>query len=144
MGAKFIRECQANYPDPKDLKHTVITNDNLKLLQKFVFEQCDQLDGLKDQILSDPRNCQVDLSNLPACANDVAASGCFTKEQLNAVRSVYDPVIIDNTQIYPDFHPAWKPKTDHGMRGSAEPTLLCRVFRACIICLDRIVQIHGL
>ena len=105
IGAKFIRECQANYPDPKDLKHTIITNDNLKLLQKFVFEQCDQLDGLKDQILSDPRNCQVDLSKLPLCANDVAASGCFTKEQLNAVRSVYDPVIIDNTQIYPGFPP---------------------------------------
>jgi len=105
IGAKFIRECQANYPDPKDLKHTVITNDNLKLLQKFVFEQCDQLDELKDQILNDPRNCQVDLSKLPVCSNDVASSGCFTKEQLNAVRSVYDPVIIDNTQVYPGFPP---------------------------------------
>jgi feruloyl esterase len=63
------------------------------------------LDGLKDQILSDPRNCQVDLSKLPLCANDVAASGCFTKEQLNAVRSVYAPVIIDNVQIYPGFPP---------------------------------------
>jgi len=63
IGAKFIRECQANYPDPKDLKHIVITNDNLKLLQKFVFEQCDQLDGLKDQILNDPRNCRSIFQN---------------------------------------------------------------------------------
>ena len=127
IGAKFIRECQANYPDPKDLKHPVITNDNLKLLQKFVFEQCDQLDGLNDQILNDPRNCQVDLSKLPLCPNDVAASGCFTKQQLNAIRAIYDPMIIDSAQIYPGFPPgleaengswdAWITGTSPSMQG---------------------------
>jgi hypothetical protein len=105
IGAKFIRECQANYPDPKDLKHPVITNDNLKLLQKLVFEQCDQLDGLSDRILNDPRNCQVDFSKLPLCPNDIAAGGCFTKPQINAVRSVYEPLVIDNRQVYPGFPP---------------------------------------
>lgn len=105
IGAKFIRECQANYPDPNDLKHPVITNDNLKFLQKFVFEQCDQLDGLSDRILNDPRNCQIDFSKLPECPGDIAASGCFTKQQLNAVKAVYEPLIIDNKQVYPGFPP---------------------------------------
>jgi len=105
IGAKFIRECQANYPDPKDLKHPVITNDNLKLLQKIVLEQCDQMDGVNDHIINDPRNCQVDLSKLPLCPNDVAASGCFTKQQLSAIKTIYEPVIIDNAQIYPGFPP---------------------------------------
>ncbi len=127
IGAKFIRECQANYPDPKNLQHPVITNDNLKLLQKIVFEQCDKLDGLNDQILNDPRNCQLDLSQLPACPNDVAASGCVTKQQLNAIKAVYEPVIIDNAQVYPGFPPgleaeagswdAWISGTSASMQG---------------------------
>ena len=105
IGAKFINVCQANYPDPKNLQHPVITNDNLKLLQKLVFEQCDKLDGLSDQILNDPRNCQVDLSKLPVCPSDVAASECFTKQQLNAIKAVYEPLVIDNAQVYPGFPP---------------------------------------
>ncbi|HEX6848930.1 MAG TPA: tannase/feruloyl esterase family alpha/beta hydrolase [Chitinophagaceae bacterium] len=127
IGAKFIRTCQANYPDPKDLTRPVITNDNLKLLQKFVFEQCDKLDGLSDQILNDPRKCKVDLSKLPSCPNDLAASGCFTKQQLEAIRTVYDPMIVDGAQIYPGFPPgleaeigswdAWITGTSSTMQG---------------------------
>lgn len=105
IGAKFISGCQSNYPDPKDLKHPVINNDNLKLLQKLVFEQCDQLDGLNDQILNDPRNCRIDFSKFPLCPDNKAANGCFTKEQLNAIKNVYEPVIIDDTQVYPGFPP---------------------------------------
>jgi pimeloyl-ACP methyl ester carboxylesterase len=104
-GAKFIRVCQANYPDPKNLNNPVVTSDNLKLLQKLVFEQCDKLDGLADQILNDPRDCKIDFSKFPVCANDKAESGCFTTKQLNAIKAVYEPLIVDNIQIYPGFPP---------------------------------------
>ena len=102
IGAKFIKSCQLIYPNPKDLK-PVITNDNLKLLQEQVLRQCDNLDGLSDKIINDPRNCKFDFSKLPMCPGDKEGPGCFTKQQLAAIKSVYEPLVIDNQLVYPGF-----------------------------------------
>jgi hypothetical protein len=103
IGAKFIQVSQKNYPNPKDLSNPVITNDNLKLLQEIVLRQCDNLDGLTDKIINDPRNCNFDFSKLPLCPDNKAGSTCFTKEQLAAIKSVYSPVLVDQKMIYPGF-----------------------------------------
>ena len=103
IGAKFIKGCQLNYPDPKNLTKPVITNDNLKLLQKLVLQQCDNIDGLNDKIINDPRTCKFDLSKLPVCLNDKAGPGCFTKQQLAAIKTVYAPVKIEDKEVYPSF-----------------------------------------
>ena len=103
IGAKFIQINQKNYPDPKDLSRPVITNDNLKLLQDYVLRQCDNLDGLNDQIINDPRDCKFDLSNLPLCPNDQASANCFTQEQLAAIKVVYGPLVSEQKTIYPGF-----------------------------------------
>ena len=49
FGAKFVPNIQKIYPDSKDLNHPVITLDNLKLLQQYVLQQCDGIDGIEDQ-----------------------------------------------------------------------------------------------
>lgn len=103
IGAKFIQGCQNNYPDPKDLGKTVITNDNLKLLQEHVLRQCDNIDGLSDNILNDPRDCRFDFTKLPLCPNNQAGASCFTQEQLAAIKSVYSPVLVESKQVYPGF-----------------------------------------
>jgi hypothetical protein len=102
IGAKFISIDQKNYPNPKDLA-PVITSDNLKLLQDYVFKQCDHLDGLKDNIINDPRDCKIDLSKLPLCPDNQAGATCFTKEQLAVLRAVYEPLVIDQKTVYPGF-----------------------------------------
>ncbi|REG86329.1 tannase/feruloyl esterase family alpha/beta hydrolase [Algoriphagus antarcticus] len=103
LGAKFVQISQNNYPNPNELSKTVITNDNLRLLQEHIFKQCDALDGLSDSILNDPRDCHIDFDMLPLCPNDTAGAECLTKEQLAAIKSVYSPLIVENQQVYPAF-----------------------------------------
>ena len=100
--AKFIQESKNNYPNPNDLK-PLITNDNLKLLQNEVLKQCDLLDGSADSIIGDPRKCKFDFSKLPVCPEEQAGSGCFTKEQLAAIKAVYNPLVVDGKEIYPGY-----------------------------------------
>jgi hypothetical protein len=103
IGAKFIQGCQLIYPDPKDLSKPVITNDNLKLLQELVLKQCDNLDGLNDKIINDPRDCKFDLSKLPVCPNDKGGPNCFTNQQLAAIKSIYSPMLVGSQIVYPGF-----------------------------------------
>lgn len=102
IGAKFISINQKNYPNPNDLT-PVITSDNLKLFQEYVLKQCDNLDGLTDKIITDPRACKVDLSKLPVCPTNQPGAKCFTKEQLAVIRAVYEPLVIDHKTVYPAF-----------------------------------------
>lgn len=110
VAAKGIYESKYNYPDPNNLK-PVITNDNLKLLQNEWLKQCDQLDGSADSIIEDPRKCKFDLSKLPVCPDGKAGSGCFTKEQISAIKAIYDPLIVDGKEIYPGFPPGGEAET---------------------------------
>ena len=100
--AKFIQESKKNYPNPNDLK-PIITNDKLKLLQNEVLKQCDRLDGSADSIINDPRKCKFDFSKLPVCPDGKAGSGCFTKQQFAAIKAVYNPLVVDEKEIYPGF-----------------------------------------
>src|SRR6185312_13602557 len=72
-------------------------------LQNEVLKQCDRLDGSADSILDDPRKCEFDFSKLPVCPDGQAGSGCFTKQQLAAIKAVYDPLVVEGKEIYPGF-----------------------------------------
>jgi feruloyl esterase len=99
----LFRAASSIIPDPKNLTKPVITNDNLKLLQELVLKQCDNIDGLNDKIINDPRNCKFDFSKLPVCPNDKAGPNCFTKQQLSTIKAVYSPVMIEDKEVYPSF-----------------------------------------
>jgi feruloyl esterase len=102
IAAKGVQHSKNNYPNPNDLK-PLITNDNLKLLQNEVLKQCDKLDDAADSIIEDPRKCKFDFSKLPLCPDGQAGRECFTKQQLSAIKAVYNPLVIDGKQIYPGF-----------------------------------------
>ena len=111
IGAKFIQISQTNYPNPESMT-AVLTPANLKLLHEYTRRHCDKLDGVEDGIINDPRECQIELSKLPQCPNNSAASNCFTKEQLVVIKAVYEPLTVDGKVIYPGFPP--------GLEGNAE------------------------
>ncbi|MBS1529992.1 MAG: tannase/feruloyl esterase family alpha/beta hydrolase [Bacteroidetes bacterium] len=102
-GAKLTQISQKNYPDPRNLTTPVITKDNLRVLQAEVLKQCDTLDGVKDGIISDPRGCKFDFSRLPVCPDIAATPGCFTPKQLDAVKTVYAPLVNKQGTIYPGY-----------------------------------------
>jgi feruloyl esterase len=102
-GAKAIKECQTNYPNAKNSSEPIITADNLKLLQEIVLRQCDKLDGLNDNILNEPSKCHIDFTKLPICQGEISGKDCFTKNQLVAIRAIYDPLTVNDKLIYPGF-----------------------------------------
>jgi feruloyl esterase len=97
------------------------------MLQAAVLDQCDKLDGIRDSILNDPSACDLDLSVMPICPDDVIGEKCFTPAQLKAIQTVYDGIANDQGEIYPGFplgaenEPgAWMPWITGPNKGSME------------------------
>jgi len=103
IGAEFIQNSKIIYPDPSKLDEPVITLANLKLLQKIILENCDAIDGVEDQILNDPRECDFDIDLLPECPGNSVGDDCFTSEQIEAIKMVYAGVTNQQIEIYPGY-----------------------------------------
>lgn len=63
------------------------SSDNVDLLRKEVIAQCDSLDGVSDQVVSNPQACQLDFSKISCSANNSAA--CFNDNQIEHVKALY-------------------------------------------------------
>lgn len=97
LGARWIRNAQLMYPDPTQIAEPVIDSEALKLIGDTVMAQCDDLDGLSDGVLNDPRQCDFDVSSL-ACANEVS-DACLSPEQVAAADAIYSDFEIDGQVI---------------------------------------------
>lgn len=70
-----------------------IPYDLLPLLAEIVYKKCDEVDGLKDGLITDPRRCRFDpLKDLPKCEGDAAGKDCFTTAQMQGLQKVYGGV----------------------------------------------------
>jgi tannase/feruloyl esterase len=70
-----------------------IPYDQLPLLAEVVYKKCDEVDGLKDGLITDPRRCRFDpLNDSPKCENDAAGKDCFTTAQMQGLQKVYGGV----------------------------------------------------
>ncbi len=68
-----------------------IAYDQLPRLAEAIYKKCDDMDGVKDGLIADPRRCQFDpLNDLPKCA--VAGKDCFTTAQRQGLQKVYGGV----------------------------------------------------
>jgi len=100
--ASFMKNIPASYPTPAYFDKPIVTQSNLDLLSAKVLEACDALDGVKDGVLDDPRDCKFKLSSLRACPGDKARPDCLTTAQRAAIAKIYAP-LKDNrgNVIYP-------------------------------------------
>jgi tannase/feruloyl esterase len=103
IAAELIQNSKIIYPDPSNLDEPVITLANLKLLQNIILEHCDAMDGVEDQILNDPRECDFNLDSLPKCLGNSVGDDCFTSEQIEAIKIVYAGVTNQQNEIYPGY-----------------------------------------
>jgi hypothetical protein len=63
----------------------------LPLLAAKVMGKCDGIDGLVDGVIDDPRKCDFSpLADLPSCAGTADGTDCFTSNQRNIVKKMYD------------------------------------------------------
>jgi feruloyl esterase len=88
MGAAMTQSTQLMFPDPDDLNEAIVGMKELELIESSYLKMCDEMDGIKDGILNDPRQCKFDVSSL-LCKAD-KNDNCLSKQQLDAVQAVYD------------------------------------------------------
>jgi feruloyl esterase len=79
---------QSMYPDPNILQEAVVGHKEQELIESSYLAMCDEQDGIKDGILNDPRQCKFDVATLLCKGNKT--DSCLSKEQLAAVKTVYD------------------------------------------------------
>ncbi len=70
-----------------------VAYDKLSLLAQAVYKKCDEVDGLNDGLITDPRRCNFDpTKDLPKCANEADGKDCFTTSQIRGLQKVYGGV----------------------------------------------------
>ena len=100
--ASFLKNLKAVFPDSSWFDKPFVTQASLDYLSAGVLSACDALDGVKDGILDDPRDCRFQLSSLKSCVNQVAASDCLTSAQRSAIEKIYGPTKDEqNRVVYP-------------------------------------------
>lgn len=101
LATAFVRNARVVYPNPNLLREPTVTPDNLKLLESKVLAACDARDGVEDGVIADPRDCAIDLADLPRCPAGQPAAGCFTGTELAAIVRIYAPTTDARGVVYP-------------------------------------------
>jgi feruloyl esterase len=135
-GKQGLKEAQ-NYPDDydgiiagapannwvallsADMMHSVtllkdpasrIPEASLTLLHNAAVEACDGLDGVKDGVIQDPRQCHFDPSAL--LCKGTATEGCLTAAQVDAAKTIYGP--FQNPRTHQEIFPGLEPGSEPG------------------------------
>ena len=90
IGAQFIKDAQAAYPDGRHLEKSLLTPETMKTIGEKVLETCDAIDGVKDGVIDDPRRCKVDMKSLP-----------LTDAQRTAAEKIYGPTTAGGEIVQP-------------------------------------------
>lgn len=68
---------------------------------KAVYARCDAVDGLKDGLITDPRDCDFDPArDLPRCGAG-QDSDCFTAAEIGALKKIYSDVTGGGRTLFP-------------------------------------------
>lgn len=77
----------------------------LPALERAVREQCDATDGSEDGVISQPRNCAVDIMALPSCEGE-NTDECFTSTEKSVLAKWYQgPRNSAGEQLFPGAPP---------------------------------------
>lgn len=99
----FLWEAQQGlYPDGRE----IFTADAVKLLHAAVIKACDDLDGIVDGQIDDPRRCRYDPAALACGAKGSPKDRCLNKDQVAAARAYYrGPTDADGSALFPGGAP---------------------------------------
>jgi len=93
LGALFLQTQQALYPDPGDLAVPVISPEVAKVVEDAILAACDDLDGVKDGIMTDPLACDFRPESIAS----------LTPAQQRAVEVIYGGALVGDQRVYPGF-----------------------------------------
>jgi len=73
------------------LEGTGLTIPKMQTAFQAVTEKCDALDGVRDGLIDDPRQCKIDpVRDFPRCGEVDHGAGCLTDRQAQAIQRIYD------------------------------------------------------
>ena len=101
-----------------------LTPESLELLDANSQRACDGLDGLRDGIIADPRQCTLDKLQLEAlaCGGDQTA-GCLTPGQIDTARYNYTGILNDQGEaVVPGVYPGAEAAGDWRLWVTGEPS----------------------
>ena len=86
LNLAFLWNYLANHR-PGDDRRQILSNEDLRLINRAAVAGCDRLDGVADGVINDPRICRFDVASLQ-CAKG-KYKGCLSPLQLAAARRIY-------------------------------------------------------
>jgi len=105
-----------------------LTAAHLALLDDASRTACDELDGVQDGVINDPRECTTEIFDPTEllCESGQAGDDCLTEGQLETVKAHYRGVVdVDGTVLSPGYMPGAEGAGDWAMwalTGQAVPT----------------------
>ena len=103
LNAGFLWQYRANHAAHDDTT-PILTPASLALVSRAVVAACDAVDGVRDGVIDDPRECDWTPDTL-RCADEVAAATCLSEAQIAALQTMYAGARNPRTgaQIYPGW-----------------------------------------
>jgi feruloyl esterase len=90
----------------KALSEAPVTAEKMTLVAERVMAKCDDIDGLKDGLIDDPRKCDFNpAKDVPACKEGEDNPDCLTFAQADAIAKVYQGPMSNGKKIFPGFMP---------------------------------------
>jgi len=94
---------------------SLLSVEKVEMIAAATLAACDASDGLKDGLVSDPRQCTFKPESLKCRDGDTPA--CLTAPQLAAVKQIYDGAKLPNGQVYAFGFPLGHEGGTTGWRG---------------------------
>jgi feruloyl esterase len=84
---------------------SMIKDQQLSAIETAALDACDGLDGIRDGVIQDPRQCHFDPSVL--LCHGTPSAKCLTQPQIEALKKIYSGPVNPRTgeQIYPGYEP---------------------------------------
>ena len=102
LNMAFLWQFEKNHRSGDDA-HPILSVADLQALHDAVLKACDGVDGVRDGVINDPRDCNFHVASL-LCKRGTTTH-CLSSEQVAAIRAMYagpsDPVT--GAQIYPGY-----------------------------------------
>jgi feruloyl esterase len=96
---------------------TMIPNEKWPAIHQAAVAACDAGDGLKDGLISDPRQCAWDPKEMLCKGADEAT--CLTAPQVETMRAIYSGAV--NPRTHEQLYPGWPRGAEIGMAFTAGP-----------------------
>jgi hypothetical protein len=90
----------------KAVTESPVAVSKLPLLAEKVMAKCDEVDGLKDGLIDDPRKCSFDpVRDVPACRAGADAADCLTAAEAATIKKIYGGPVSNGKPFFPGFMP---------------------------------------